>query len=206
MVKRLWLAFFLLSCLSLSVFAEQLIGVGSSRWNHRDDRSGAVGCITVADGNSTCKLFPAGNGDELVSVFTNVSASGAANCAFVGDGATSINTAGHVASGGSFSTGASAGFAMATPGTRHDTKPAAKDLVEARMPGMENGFCTLPVVQNGLTHYVPCRTGGGGTNCAAYNSANLGSCIAPNSTQYAQAGLFVVCNGIVHAWIEKVTH
>lgn len=203
-----WILLALSTLVGSIALAEQMIGVGKPIWNHRDDRSGAVGCITFDD-SGACKLFPAGEGDVALASFVNVAASGAANCAWVGDAAVALTTSGHVTSGGGFTPGAasggSAGFALASPGARWDGKERADELISGRVPGMDTGFCTISNTQNGQSMYVPCHFGGGsGTNCASYNGANLGACIQPTPTQLNAAGLFVVCNGNIHAWIERI--
>lgn len=209
MFKRPLLAVIVIAVLlvSLIAYGEQMIGIGYEYWNHQEDRSVSSGCITMGASTSTCALFPASQRRDtnLTSVFVNAGASGNANCAWSMQETGTLSTVGNLTT--VTSAGTSAGFPLAGPGARWDTTPNAAALINAGVAGMEDGFCTEYFSQNGISFAVPCRVAGGAgaTVCSNFRlGVDLGTCIAADAAHLNRAGLFAICNGVVHATIQKV--
>lgn len=199
MKKRLFMLVAFLLFFSGVALAEQLIGVGGTFWSHGHSTPLADGCVTIADGSSVCELFAANENDSEVTVIKAIN--GAATCAW-GSPAVALNADANISAGGSFSTGAGAGFILAATGDRWDERPNAKELIEARTPGMSDGFCPNQVAQQrGHVCYAPCRVSQGTTDCTNYGG---GTCEDVNAGHLRFACLRLVCDGAVFVSKQKV--
>ncbi len=197
-----WLFAILLFALTGTAFADQNIGTGTSWFFQQESFLAGSGCITTG-ASSDCMVFPAHQQTEWVIVVQNEAASTAANCAWVGFATLALATDGSVGAT-AFTGGQAPGFGLPAQGSRMDDSPVAADLITAQRSGMEDGFCELPITQLGIESFVPCRVAGGGTNCAAFNSLNLGICTPPRRRQLTRAGLMLVCNGDIGVTLQKM--
>lgn len=171
-----------------------IVGGGAPYWTRTQTISTTAHCVPVSGSDHLCALFPAGEGKSHAAKSAWVSADAAAICAWSGDGALALSSAGVVTdSGTEFGSGQGAAFTLASGASARVEVPRRSTLRSAGTPGTRSGLCSVAVVNASESPliYAPCDAD---VDCTFYGGGTCAT--APSPLQAALAGSFLLCRTI----------